>query len=90
MSAALNYDLLLLSPSNTCTAASTEIAAVADHINEHIRQHENFNKMLSIQNSLTGNCVPGILAPGRKFLQEGRLMKVCCPERSSFQLFRVP
>ena len=32
--------------------------------------------MLAIQNSLTGQCIPGILAPGRKFLQEGRLMKV--------------
>ena len=57
-------------------AASAQIAAVASHINEHIRQHENFKKMLAIQNSLTGQCVPGILSPGRRFLQEGRLMKV--------------
>lgn len=59
------------------SAASAQIAAVASHINEHIRQHENFSKMLAIQSSLTGPCIPGILAPGRRFIQEGRLQKVC-------------
>ena len=49
---------------------------VAAHINEYIRLHENFLKMLTIQNSLFGNSVPGILAPARKFIHEGRLMKV--------------
>ncbi len=63
------------------SAASAQIAAVATHINEHIRQHENFKKMLSIQQCLSGPCVPGILAPGRKFLQQGRLMKVHWRER---------
>ena len=57
--------------------AAVQIGEVTSHINEYIRQHEIFKKMLSIQNSLTGNCVPSILAPGRKFIQEGRLMKVC-------------
>lgn len=33
--------------------------------------------MLSIQNGLTGDSVPTILIPGRHFLKEGRLMKVC-------------
>ena len=58
-----------------CTAAASQIEAIAEHINEYIRQHENFNKMLSIQNSLTGQA-PGILAPARKFIREGKLMKL--------------
>ena len=58
------------------TAASAQVAAVASHINEHIRQHEDFRRMLAIQNRLTGQCVPRILAPGRKYIQEGRVMKV--------------
>ena len=57
------------------SAAAVQIEAIASHINEYIRQHENFNKMLSIQNSLTGQ-TPGILAPARKFIHEGKLMKV--------------
>lgn len=32
--------------------------------------------MLSIQHSLTGPAVPGILAPARNFIHEGKLMKV--------------
>ena len=58
-------------------AATQQIAAVASHINEYIRQHENAQKMLSIQNRLTGSFVPGIIAPGRRFIREGALMKVC-------------
>ena len=57
-------------------AAAAQIESIASHINEFIRQHENFSKMLEIQNSLTGQRVPGILAPARKFIHEGRLMKV--------------
>ena len=57
-------------------AASAQVAAVASHINEAIRQHESFRRMLSIQNRLTGQCVPGILAPGRQYIREGRVMKV--------------
>lgn len=57
--------------------AADQIESVASHINEFIRQHENFNKMLVIQNSLTGPTVPGILAPARRFFHEGRLMKIC-------------
>lgn len=48
------------------TEATVEINKVAHHINENIRQRENFQKMLSIQNSLTGEGAPKILAPGNK------------------------
>ena len=33
--------------------------------------------MLAIQQSLTGPTVPGILAPARNFIYEGKLLKVC-------------
>lgn len=58
-------------------AATVEINKVAHHINENIRQRENFQKMLSIQKSLTGVGAPKVLAPGRFFVREGPLLKVC-------------
>ncbi|XP_036363182.1 rho guanine nucleotide exchange factor 39-like isoform X1 [Octopus sinensis] len=54
--------------------AAKEICNIAFHINEHIRQHENFQKMLSIQKSL--GTTPKILSPGREFIREGALRKV--------------
>lgn len=60
-----------------CLAAAGHIADVAIHINENIRKQENFRKMLSIQNSLTGlTSVPGIISPARRFIKEGKIMKV--------------
>ena len=56
--------------------AGKQIGAVASHINEHIRQHENFNKMLAIQKSLAGPGAPRILTPGRIFIKDGPLKKV--------------
>ena len=44
--------------------ATEQIRKIASHINENIRQHENFQKMLSIQKGLTGDGAPKILAPG--------------------------
>ena len=46
------------------TEAVDQISKVALHINENIRQHENFQKMLSIQNSFSGEGAPKLLAPG--------------------------
>lgn len=57
--------------------ATRQIAEIASHINEHIRQHENFQKMLTIQNSFDSSA-PKILAPGRVFIKEGTLNKVPC------------
>ena len=56
------------------------------HINEQIRRQENSMKMLDIQNNLHG--APPIIAPGRWFIREERLMKVsevtsCMPERET-------
>ena len=56
--------------------ASGQISAVATHINEHIKQQDNFIKMLAIQKSLSGASVPPLLVPGRMFVKEGALRKV--------------
>ncbi|KAK3103494.1 hypothetical protein FSP39_019615 [Pinctada imbricata] len=52
-----------------------QISEIASHINDHIKQHENFQKMLSIQKSFDSSA-PKILAPGREFIKEGILRKV--------------
>jgi len=51
------------------------MSAVANHINEHIKQQDNFMKMLAIQRGLTGPLGPKILIPGRIFIKEGPLRK---------------
>ena len=55
--------------------ALEQIDALAWHINDQLREHEDSLRMLDIQRSLVGNC-PKILAPGRKFVRQGNLMKV--------------
>ncbi|KAL3841556.1 hypothetical protein ACJMK2_019680, partial [Sinanodonta woodiana] len=55
--------------------ATRQISEIATHINEHVRQHENFQKMLSIQNSFDSSA-PRILEPGREFVKEGMLKKI--------------
>ncbi|GFN87770.1 hypothetical protein PoB_001427600 [Plakobranchus ocellatus] len=55
--------------------ATAVIEEIATHINEHIRQNENFQKMLSIQRSFDSSA-PKLLAPGRTFIKEGPLKKV--------------
>ncbi len=56
--------------------AVRQVAAVANHINEHIKQQDNFMKVLAIQKSLIGPAVPKIITPGRMFIKEGGLRKV--------------
>ncbi|XP_052802295.1 rho guanine nucleotide exchange factor 39-like isoform X2 [Mya arenaria] len=55
--------------------AAKQVGEIALHINEHVRQHENFQKMLLIQNSFDSSA-PKILAPGREYLKEGKLNKI--------------
>ncbi|XP_046861391.1 FYVE, RhoGEF and PH domain-containing protein 4-like [Xenia sp. Carnegie-2017] len=56
--------------------AVDQISKMALDINENIRQHENFQKILSIQNSFSRESAPKLLAPGRVFIKEGTLLKV--------------
>ena len=58
------------------TEATRQISEVASHINDHIKQQDNFMKMLAIQKSLSGPAVPKLLIPGRNFIKEGTLKKV--------------
>ncbi|XP_070199938.1 rho guanine nucleotide exchange factor 39-like [Littorina saxatilis] len=64
--------------------ATKQIGEIARHINEHIRQHENFTKMLSIQKCFDSSA-PKILQPGRVFLKEGPLKKVSRKGVKSFE-----
>ena len=50
------------------SAALKQIEAVAQHINEQIREQENMQRMIRIQRSLAhGN--PKVVAPGRRFIK---------------------
>ena len=55
--------------------ALKEIDAVAWHINEQLREHENGLLILDIQQSLQGK-FPKVVAPGRRLVRQGVLMKV--------------
>ncbi|XP_069133251.1 rho guanine nucleotide exchange factor 39-like [Argopecten irradians] len=55
--------------------ATKQVTDIAAHINDHIKQHDNFQKMLAIQKSFDSSA-PKILAPGREFIKEGPLKKV--------------
>ena len=57
--------------------AHRQVGEVAQHINDHIKQHDNFQKMLAIQKSLHGPQAPKIMIPSRVFIKEGLLKKVC-------------
>ena len=56
--------------------ACSQISEVALHINNHIKQHDNSIRMLSIQKSLGGSLAPNLITPGRVFIKEGPLRKV--------------
>ena len=60
---------------NSLKEALEQIEHVAWHINEQLREHENSMRMVDIQKSLSGG-FPKIIAPGRKLLRQGNLMKV--------------
>ena len=49
---------------------------MAEYINEHLRAQENTRRIMEIQKSLTGQNLPPLVAPGRRIIREGRLMKV--------------
>ena len=61
---------------------------MAEYINEHLRAQENTRRILEIQKSLTGQNLPPLVAPGRRIIREGRLMKVG-PGEGIERVFRV-
>lgn len=52
-----------------------QVDALAWHINDQLREQENSLRLLDIQKSLVRG-QPKIMAPGRKLLKQGNLMKV--------------
>ena len=54
----------------------SKIDEMAEYINEHLRVQENTRRIMEIQKSLTGQNLPPLVAPGRRIIREGRLMKV--------------
>jgi len=61
-------------------SALADIQVVADHVNERLRSHESNAKLLEIQNALWTSRLGGVpvtlLAPGRTFVREGKMLKV--------------
>merc|ERR1712137_917217 len=64
------------------------VEKIAIHVNESVREKENQDKLLQIQQSFT-NKVPTIVDQKRKFIREGVLVKMCrrTPKRRYFFLF---
>jgi len=69
------------------TEAVRQVSDVANHINDHIKQQDNFMRMLAIQKSLACPVGPRILVPGRVFIKEGQLKKVWYIYLTSFECF---
>ena len=69
-------DIDCYSISECGTEAVRQVSDVANHINDHIKQQDNFMRMLAIQKSLACPVGPRILVPGRVFVKEGQLKKV--------------
>jgi len=65
------------------------LEGVAQFVNESVRAKENQDKLLQVQQSLTGSKIPTIVDPNRKFVREGVLVKMCrrVPKRRYFFLF---
>ncbi|GFT90680.1 FYVE, RhoGEF and PH domain-containing protein 6 [Nephila pilipes] len=63
------------SPDYPDTVTALQIVSeVADHANDSMKQGDNAQKMISIQNSIMGH--KEIIKPGRLFVKEGELMKL--------------
>jgi len=60
-------------------AAVDQISALADAVNESIREQENFSRVVEIASSFTGpnSNTHTIVQEGRRFIADGLLMKVC-------------
>ncbi|KAG1684729.1 FYVE, RhoGEF and PH domain-containing protein 6 [Nymphon striatum] len=59
---------------NDAETALAIVSKVADHINQSIKDVDNFNKMIEIQSNIVGNCE--LIQPGRMFIKEGSLNKL--------------
>merc|ERR1711988_141550 len=62
--------------SNIANALS-KIEEVANKVNESVRSREHMEELVALQKKFTGEIPPGFVQPGRCFIREGPLMKVC-------------
>jgi hypothetical protein len=69
-------------------ASLREVEKAADHINSLIQDHENMQRMLKLQNCLSGG-KPRIVMPGRRLLKEGKLLKVSPHGRKSHSRYFI-
>ncbi|XP_029457245.1 FYVE, RhoGEF and PH domain-containing protein 5 isoform X1 [Rhinatrema bivittatum] len=66
-------------------AALAIVSETSDQANDSMRQGENLQKLVHIQHSVRGQS--SLLQPGREFVKEGTLMKVCEKSRHPRHLF---
>eukprot|EP00118_Oscarella_pearsei_P004344 m.18415 g.18415 ORF g.18415 m.18415 type:complete len:1513 (+) comp27655_c0_seq3:29-4567(+) len=52
------------------------VSDVASHVNEGVKKKDNFQKMMDVARKLVGKAIT-LVKPGREFVREGKLMKVC-------------
>lgn len=79
------YKLLLMdyvkhlpddSPDKTQSKRALDIISeVANHVNETIRQMDNFKKLMDIKKKLLGDTGDSLITPYRRLLKEGELLK---------------
>lgn len=61
------------------------VSIVATHINEHIRQRANRDRIREIESKLLGS--PSLISPSRKFIREGTLTKQCRNKDVTYEFF---
>ncbi|XP_019855450.1 PREDICTED: nascent polypeptide-associated complex subunit alpha, muscle-specific form-like isoform X2 [Amphimedon queenslandica] len=63
------------------------ISSVATHVNETIRQMDNFRKTVEVSKRLIGDVGDSLLSPHRKLLKEGELVKSSRKEKQPRMFF---
>lgn len=65
--------------------ACEKIGDTASYINTHIKNYDNTQRMVEIQKRVGGEKKLNIMEPGRVFIKEGLLNKVCTrPEDTTY------
>jgi hypothetical protein len=67
---------------NELTTAIKKVKAVADRVNESVRNRENIEKVIEIQNKLVRLGNQTLVEPQRKFVKEGMLAKLSMTDDS--------
>jgi FYVE/RhoGEF/PH domain-containing protein 5/6 len=57
--------------------ALTKIKSVAEQVDRSVEEYKQLEKLLAIQASFSGGSSVDLVKPGRRFIREGSLIKVC-------------